>query len=120
MTDGKKVRIIIWRIRLALANGGPIGILLVAAIAFSVLHKVPVGPTREIVAQVNAIGVTHGPTGGGRYLVCTIDSGVQVRVFLDAAAPLIQKGQMVKLSMSSHWLLGGKTYKLLNIDMPDS
>lgn len=109
--DDKKVRIAIWMTCLPSAKGALIGILLVGVFAFAILHKTPIGPTKEVVAQVEAIGVTHGATGGGRYIVCILDDGEQTRVFLDNPAPLIQKGQTVKLRESSR-LFGRKAYQL--------
>jgi hypothetical protein len=110
MIDDKKIRVAIWKTLLPSAKSVLIGILLLTAIAFAILHKIPMGPTKEVIAQVEAIGVTHGATGGGRYLICVLDSGSKIKVFLDNQDPLIQQGKMVKLrEYTRFW--GRKTYQ---------
>ena len=116
--NDKKIRIAIWKERLPSAKGIMIAVVLVAVLAFAILHKTPVGPTREIVAQVEAIGVTHDYIGSRTYLVCILDNGQQVRVSLNNQAPLIQKGQMVKLRESSRFLTSGKTYQFVYSSYP--
>ncbi len=110
--DVKKIRAAIWKTRLPSLKNTLISILLVAAFAFAILHKIPMGPTKEITAKVEAIGITHGATGSGRYLICVLDNNnKKVKVFLDNQAPLVQQGQTIKLREYTR-LSGGKTYQI--------
>jgi hypothetical protein len=111
MTNDNKIRVAIWKMQLPSVKSVLIGILLLAAFAFAILHKIPMGPTKKVTAQVEAIGVTHGATGSGRYLICVLDSGRKVKVFLDEKAPLIQQGEIVKLREYT-LSFGRKSYQL--------
>ena len=88
---------------------------------FATINKTPAGPSSEIVARVESYSVAHsGVTGSTIYLVCILDNGVRVNVFLSNHEPAlnVQKGQMVKLRESSRLLTSGKKYQFISYVHP--
>ena len=121
MISDKEIRTAIWKERLPSVKGTLVVVALVSFIVFLILYITPVGPTREIAAQVETIGVRHDETGSEVYLVCILDNGNRVNVFnksFNKPVRLVQKGQMVKLRELSYLLFGRKTYQFVSFDYP--
>lgn len=75
-----------------------------------------VDSVQEVRAHVEAVGVTHGATGSGKYLVCILENGQRVNVFLGHSLLYVSKGKRVTLCESSHAFSSRKTYDFVGFD----
>lgn len=118
-----EIWIAVWKDRLQSPKLIIISVGLTAFLIFGTLNETPAGPVCEIIARVETFGVTQSFGGSGIYLVCILDNGKRVNVYLrnpfNEPALNIQKGQMVKLKESSRLLSDGKIYHFVSSIHPE-
>lgn len=100
----------VWRTRLSSFKTIALALLLITLLGLAILApRIPMGPTKEITAYVESIGVSHGGTGGSAYLICELSNGEKVRAYWENQIPL-KKGEKILL-LETPRLTGGKKYE---------
>lgn len=87
---------------------------------FFVLPQLTTGDGKEEFAYVESVGFSHGANGGSVYLVCRLENGKTVRVFIyDNQA--VKEGDQVVLRGDERLIgIGEKRYSFLRLATVDN